>query len=127
MLIAFTALNPQQPSRIATLHKQSWGNKKGKINKYVGQRIGECWCQDICQTCCDKLALVRVVHNRLEECVGKEAAAAGKGGHVPNDAAAVAAGSHKVVSTAGLHQNGVHSTFMLLQTFPTVAHILVTT
>ena len=66
-----------------------------------------------------------MVHNRLEKCVGKEAAAAGKGGHVPDDAAAVTAGSHKIASTAGLHQNGVHGTFMLLQTSSPFAHILV--
>ena len=66
-------------------------------------------------TCCDKLALIGVVQHRLEESVGKEAAAAVEGGEVPHDAAAVAAGRHTLLPAAGLHPDAIHCTFVLLQ------------
>lgn len=55
-----------------------------------------------------------MVQHCLEERVGKEAAAAVEGGQVPDDAAAVAAGCHTLLSTAGLHLDAVHRTLVLL-------------
>lgn len=66
-------------------------------------------------TCGDKLALIRMVDNCLEEGVGKEAAAAREGGQVPDDAATIAAGRHKLIPATGFHQDGVHSSLVLLQ------------
>ncbi len=66
-------------------------------------------------TCSDKLALIRVVQCSLEQGVRKEAAAAMKGGEIPDDAAAVAAGSHALIPLARLHLDAVHCTLVLLQ------------
>ena len=67
------------------------------------------------QTCSDKLALIRVIHCSLEQGVSKEAAAAMKGGEIPDDAAAVTAGSHALIPLACLHLDAVHCTLVLLQ------------
>lgn len=56
-----------------------------------------------------------MVQCSLEEGVGKEAAAAMKGGEVPDDAAAVTAGSHALIPLACLHLDAVHCTLVLLQ------------
>ena len=66
------------------------------------------------QTCSDKLALIRVVHHSLEQGVGKQAATAPEGAEVPDDAAAVAAGAHTLITAAGLHLDAVHCSLVLL-------------
>ena len=67
-----------------------------------------------CPTCSDELAFIRVVGNSLEEGVGKQAAAAMKGGQVPDDAAAIATGSHTLIAAAGLHLDAIHRPLVLL-------------
>lgn len=56
-----------------------------------------------------------MVQCSLEEGVGKEAAAAMKGGEIPDDAAAVTAGSHALIPLACLHLDAVHGALVLLQ------------
>ena len=65
-------------------------------------------------TCRDKLAFIWVVQHSLEEGVGEEAAAAVEGGQVPDDATAIAAACHALLTTAGLHLDAVHCTLVLL-------------
>lgn len=55
-----------------------------------------------------------MVQHSLEESVGKEAAAAVKGGQVPDDAAAITAGCDTLLTAAGLHLDAVHCTLVLL-------------
>ena len=66
------------------------------------------------QTCSDKLAFIRVVHHSLEQGVCKQASAAPEGAQVPDNTAAVAAGTHTLIATAGLHFDAVHCSLVLL-------------